>query len=101
MDKRLKTKDDIVLSISITYNNVFKGWMHKPKGMLQILWERGFINLSKVKSTRSSRYSKDGKKGDLDDEGKLTEESRLYSLKVLLMKCNDFRSEVTDLEHLS
>ena len=55
------------IPISKTNNDVVKGWMHKPKGMLQILWERGFIDSTKVKTARSSRYSKDGKKGDLND----------------------------------
>jgi len=99
--ERLETKDDIVTSISKTDNTVVKGWMHKPKGMLQILWERGFIDSTMVKTARSSRYSKDGKKGDLNDEGALTEEGKQYSLKSLLMDCTDFRSEVTDLEHLA
>ena len=89
------------IPISKTDNDVVKGWMHKPKGMLQILWERGFIDSTKVKTARSSRYSKDGKKGDLNDEGELTEEGKLYSMNALLMNCTDFRSEVTDLEHLA
>ena len=69
--------------------------------MLQILWERGFIDDTQVKSSRSSRYSKDGRKDDVDASGKLTEEGENYSLNALLMKCTDFRTEVTDLEHLA
>ena len=56
------------IPISKTNNDVVKGWMNKHKGMLQILWEREFIDSTKVKTARSSRYSKDGKKGDLNDE---------------------------------
>ena len=44
---------------------------------------------------------KDGRKGDVDADGKLTEEGENYSLNALLMKCTDFRTEVTDLEHLA
>ena len=47
---------------SITTNNVSKGWRNTPKGMLQILCERGFIDTTLVKTARSSRYSILGKK---------------------------------------
>ena len=90
-------------NIPVTYTQVdiTKGWVNQPKGMLQILWQRGFIDASQVKTARSSRYSKDGSKGDFDDEGRLTGDREQYCLRSLLMKCSDFRSEVTDLEHLA
>ena len=69
--------------------------------MLRILWERRFIDESQVKSARSSRYSKDCKKGDLDADGNLTDKGEHYSLNALLMKCIDFRTKVTDLKHLA
>ena len=78
--KRFLKSELIVLAnennvpISTSENNVTKGWVNKPKGILQILWERGFIDEFQVKSPRSSRYSKDGRKGDVDADGKLTEE---------------------------
>ena len=105
--KRFLKSELIVLAIennvpiSISENVVIKGWVNAPKGMLQILWERGFIDDTQVKSSRSSRYSKDGRKDDVDASGKLTEEGENYSLNALLMKCTDFRTEVTDLEHLA
>lgn len=99
-EEKLEKKHDIVLSISNLENNVTKGWVNKPKGMLQMLWERGFIDEAQVNSPRSSRYPKDGRKGDVDVDRKLSEEGERYSLSALLMKYTDFRTKVTDLEHL-
>ena len=70
--KRFLKSELIVLAIennvpiSISENVVIKGWVNAPKGMLQILWERGFIDDTQVKISRSSRYSKDGRKDDVD-----------------------------------
>ena len=37
----LTNKDNIL--VLITENDVSKGWVNKPKGMLQILLDHGFI----------------------------------------------------------
>jgi hypothetical protein len=50
------------ISITVQEQEVKGGWLGKPKGMLQILWERGWINSSKAVTARSMRYSKDEKK---------------------------------------
>jgi hypothetical protein len=47
---------------------VKEGRLGKPKGMLQIIWERGWIDSTKVVSGRSMRYSKDGKKEDFGED---------------------------------
>jgi len=39
-----------------------EGWVGKPKGMLHILFERGYIDKTKVIHPRSMAYSKNGKK---------------------------------------
>ena len=39
-----------------------EGWVGKAKGMLQILYERGYIDKEKVSHPRSMPYSKNGKK---------------------------------------
>jgi hypothetical protein len=54
-----KTKD---LPIVEELDEVVKGWEEKPKGMLQILWERGFIDPAKKKE----EYTVDGKKMSLE-----------------------------------
>lgn len=64
-----------------------EGWMGKPKGILQILIERGLIN-----KTNLSAYTLDGKKGV---DGNLIQGS---SLKEILANCDDFQNEITQLE---
>jgi hypothetical protein len=69
--------------------------------MLQVLWERGWIDSRKVVTARSMQYSKDGKKEDYGEDGKLMEASRQYMLSYLLQQCTDFKNEMSDLEHLA
>ena len=54
--------------IELNYKHAIKkeGWMGKPKGLLQILWERGFIDESNI-----CLYSLKGRQSQLDDDGKL------------------------------
>jgi hypothetical protein len=85
---------------TVEEQKVKEGWLGKPKGMLQVLWERGWIDLSKVVTARSMRYSKDGKKEDFGEDGKLKEASQQYALSYLLQQCTDFKNEKSDLEHL-
>jgi hypothetical protein len=46
------------LPIEEDFDEVVEGWEEKPKGMLQILWQRGFIDPAKKKEY----YTVDGKK---------------------------------------
>ena len=76
-------------------------WAGTPKGMLQILYERGFINKSLVNTARSTRYSELGKKNDFEKgTGKIIDDCKQYSLTHLFSKYSDFTQEITDLEHL-
>ena len=54
--------------------------------MLQILWERGWIDVALVKNPHPMRYSKGGKKDELDEEGNIKHEFEQYSLTNLLSK---------------
>ena len=53
-------------NVATTVENVKvrKGWCNSPKGMLQILFEKGYINKDFVTSPRNSKYSIHGKKDD-------------------------------------
>jgi hypothetical protein len=64
--------------IPTTYEEgtVIEGWLGKPKGQKQVLWERGLIDFNKLSS-----YSKDGSK---DEEG---HRDTTYSLEVLMKSC--------------
>lgn len=66
---------------------VVEGWEGKAKGMLQILWERGFIDSNKL-----DQYTVDGRK---DDYGNLIPET---SLKHLMEQLPDFQDEPTLLQ---
>ena len=70
--------------------------------MLLVLYKRGYIDITKVKTVRSSRYSKKGKKDDFhEDTGLIKEECKQYSLTYLISQCSDFKNEISDLEHLT
>jgi hypothetical protein len=62
------------------------GWIGKGKGLLQVLWERGWIDESKI-----SEY----KKIVTDDAGLVVKE---FSLAHMLETCTDFANEKTQLE---
>lgn len=67
-----------------------EGWEGAPKGMRQILWERGFLDPNKIDS-----YSEKGEKDDFGNVDKST------SLAHLLSACTDFIEERTLLQHVA
>ena len=77
-----------------------KGWLGAPKGMYQVLYERGFIDpaldpkLYKA-SAPKAWYDKDG---NLKEQHKQDAERLL--LPALMQKCEDFVREVSALEDL-
>ena len=89
------------ISIIEDIAGVIPGWVGKPKGMLQVLYERGMIDPSLVTSPNSMRYSKEGRRNEFDDNGELNELGKQFLLKYLLNSCTDFKNEVTDLEQLA
>jgi hypothetical protein len=86
--------------VTVKECQVKEGRLGKPKGMLQILWERGWIDSTKVVSGRSMRYSKDGKKEDFGEDEKVKDDNLQYVLTYLLSQCKDFKEEMCDLEYL-
>ena len=65
-----------------------KGWVGKPKGILQVFWEQGFIDSLNYKKYRMKL---------LDENGELVPE---FSLVHLLENCTDFMNEKTQLEYI-
>ena len=88
------------IAISKELRKIKEGWCKKPKGMLQVLYERGFIDPTKVINPRSMSYTKKGRKSQTDTDGNLSEIGKETSLHHLLSKCTDFLNEKSDLEHL-
>jgi len=84
--QRLCVLNDI--PIETTMEGIIEGWEGKSKGMLQILFERGHINPSKI-----AEYTVDGKNdafGNLDPR---------TSLRHLMEQLSDFQDEETLLQY--
>jgi hypothetical protein len=69
-----------------------KGWTGQPKGLLQVLWERGWIDTHQI-----DKYTLDIPK---DDDGGVVEGAENWSLKYLMASCLDFAEEMTALQHV-
>ena len=79
------------LPVSYEEDVVDEGWVGKPKGALQILYERGWIDPDKI-----GQYTKKGRKtqaGVFDGSSKCE-----YSLDDLMQKQTDFKEELTLLQ---
>lgn len=67
-----------------------EGWYGKPKGLFQILYERGYIDQTKV-----SMYTLNGPK----DEDNVV--MKAFSLNALIRKCPDFVNEPTMMQYIA
>ncbi|KAI2493759.1 hypothetical protein MHU86_20764 [Fragilaria crotonensis] len=65
-------------------------WEGQPKGLMQVLWERGLIDTSWLE-----QYTLDGRKNPITGE-----ENLRSSLRHILANCNDCKEEDTALEYL-
>ena len=79
------------LPIQFTQKKNIEGWHTKPKGMLQILWERGWIDPSK--SVRD--YSINGKKIHKDSNDIIPG----LNLRQLISDLPDFKAELILLQY--
>ena len=69
-----------------------KGWQGQPKGLLQVLWERGWIDEANLE-----KYTMDPA---TDDDGEVLEGAEEWSLRVLMTSCLDFAEEMTAFQHV-
>jgi hypothetical protein len=69
-----------------------KGWDGQPKGLLQVLWERGWID-----ELHYENYTMDPA---TDDDGEMLEGAEYWSLRFLMASCLDFAEEMTALQHV-
>ncbi len=91
-----KGKKDIIQKIALeqglpieeTKARIIEGWEGKPKGLQQVLWERGFIDANNL-----AKYTMDGRQ---DIYGVLVDKS--FALKHLMASCQDFEEEETLLQ---
>ena len=80
-------QNDIAIKKSV--RKIKEGWINKSKGVLQVLYERGFINRSKLSDYKMEPFK--------DDNGNILDDT--YSLKVIMSKQTDFINEETMLEY--
>jgi hypothetical protein len=86
-----KLEKDNQIPLSDEIPKIIEGWEGKPKGMLQVLAERGFINRSKP----LTYFTISGRK---DVAGNLIEDS---SLSGMMENLFDFQDELTLLQHMA
>jgi len=87
-----KRCQDNNIAISEKRWKVWQGWWNQPKGMLQILWERGFIDPNIPISEVESRYPVGGQKDNLGQVIPGT------AMKEILANLPDFAGEKTLLQ---
>jgi hypothetical protein len=69
-----------------------KGWQGQAKGLLQVLWERGWIDAGNLE-----RYTMDP---TTDANGEVVDGAEEWSLRVLMASCLDFAEKMTALQHV-
>jgi len=94
-EKMEKLAADNKIELTSRVEIVKEGWMGKPKGLLQVLWERGWIDENNL-----NEYSLKGKGYQMDEDGNLKEEFRCYNLRTLMSNCADFKEEKSAMEVL-
>jgi hypothetical protein len=67
------------------------GWVGKPKGILQVLWEWGFTN------PEGKKYKQEYTMSDLKDKHEHVDKG--YSLVALMENCEDYTEELMLLQH--
>ena len=77
------------IAIKKNVQKVREGWMGKNKGILQVLYERRWIDISKL-----DQYRMDPVK---DNNGNIIDDT--YSLKMIMERQTDFQNEKTLLQH--
>ena len=69
---------------------ILPGWINQPKGLLQVLYERVWIDTSKL-----SEYSDSGKQHQLNENGNVLPKYSDFLLRNIMDRCRDFCDEPT------
>ena len=72
------------------------GWCGQLKGLLQVLWERGWIDMTNLSSYTETG---DSKKSNPCMEV-IHDEPKKISLRIIMNDCKDFKIEPTSMESL-
>ena len=87
----------IGISTIIEEAEVAAGYVGKPKGMLQVAWERGLIDADNVKKYKSKQLSREELKV-IELSGNTSTDELKFNLRYILDQCDDFKSSPTQLE---
>jgi hypothetical protein len=92
----LETANRLQIPTTVSECKMVEGWAGKSKGLLQVLWETGWIDEFQL-----AKYIKNGKRGrDFNEDNSLKEEVKPFVLRYLMETRSDFASEESDLQHL-
>ena len=86
---------DYKIELTCQVEVIEEGWGGRPKGLLQVLWERGWVDERKI-----SEYSLKGTKNQMDDNGDILPQYRRFVLRTLMAECADFKEEKSAMEVL-
>jgi len=90
-----------MISYEVDEDEILEGWIGKPKGLLQVLWERGWIDPSE----KMQNYVVDKKQKWLDPAGNILPEfesdAKKFVLTDLLSNCPDFKYEKSAMQKLA
>ena len=67
---------------------VEKGWVNPPKGLLRVLWERGWTDVTKI-----HEYTLKVKASQMDEDWNILHEYWCFVLCHLMSQCADFKEE--------
>ena len=88
MDDLIEHANSKHISLSVTHDVIKPGWVGANNGLLQILWERGYVDVEKYRG-----YALDGKKSWQDEAGKIREGYLPFCLRYVTSNCADFKNE--------
>jgi hypothetical protein len=79
-----------------------EGYVGKPKGVIQMAWERGLCTRAQIKNNEVTvdgiRKDSSGNKVNEKERGKIDLKT---SLRYLLGQCTDFKTEITQLQYIA
>ena len=84
------------IKLKKTFPEMEIGWLGQPKGLLQVLYERGFIDTAQL-----SEYSENGRKHQLDDNNDVLPEYKKFVLRSLMEETTDFKNEPNAIQQLA
>ena len=90
VDQLWKQCNEIGIPTTKQVDVVTEEWLGKPKGMRQVLWERGWIDETKI-----CEYKKDMPKDEFGND------NEAFCLPSLMDKQPDFINKLTSLQHMA